>query len=89
MGHYIALTHKEADSSYRVSFPDVPGITATADPLENALTGAAEALAFAFEDWQGKLLLPQPLDTIRFDRSFLERSSDAVIAKIWVNGELS
>jgi hypothetical protein len=29
--HYIALIHKEADSGYRVSFPDVPGVTTDAD----------------------------------------------------------
>ena len=28
MTHYIALIHKEADSGYGVSFPDVPGVIA-------------------------------------------------------------
>ena len=31
MAHYIALIHKDVDSSYGVSFPDVPGVFAAGD----------------------------------------------------------
>ncbi len=48
--HYIALIHKEPNSGYGVSFPDVPGITAVADTLDGALHEAGIALGFAFED---------------------------------------
>ena len=53
--HYIALIHKEPDSGYGVSFPDVPGVTAVADTLDDALREASVALGFAFEDWEGAL----------------------------------
>jgi antitoxin HicB len=33
MPHYTALIHKESDSSYGVSFPDVPGVIAAGDKL--------------------------------------------------------
>ena len=45
--HYIALIHKDGDSCYGVSFPDVAGVITAGDTLDEALTGAAEALAFA------------------------------------------
>ena len=44
--HYIALIHKEADSDYGVSFPDLPGAISTGSNLDEARKMAAEALAF-------------------------------------------
>lgn len=45
MRHYIALIHKDADSDYGVSFPDLPGcVTAGAD-LDEARAMAVEVLA--------------------------------------------
>ncbi|HZT26863.1 MAG TPA: type II toxin-antitoxin system HicB family antitoxin [Pseudolabrys sp.] len=37
MPHYIALIHKEADSSYGLSFPDVPGVIAAGDSIDEAM----------------------------------------------------
>ena len=51
MTHYIALIHKDADSCYGVSFPDVPGVFTAGDTIDEAIQNAAEALAFAAEDW--------------------------------------
>ena len=45
MRQYIALIHKDPDSDYGVSFPDLPGcVTAGAD-LDDARGMAEEALA--------------------------------------------
>jgi len=82
MTHYIALIHKEADSGYGVSFPDVPGVVAVADTLDDALHEAGVALGFAFEDWQGKRPEPRTLDDLRKDAEFLEWSADAVVAAV-------
>jgi predicted RNase H-like HicB family nuclease len=82
MAHYIALIHKEANSGYGVSFPDVPGIIAVADTLDDALTEASAALAFAFEDWQGERPSPRTLDVLRKDTEFLVWSADAVVAAV-------
>jgi predicted RNase H-like HicB family nuclease len=82
MTHYIALIHKEADSGYGVSFPDVPGVTAVADTLDDALREAGVALAFAFEDWEGSRPSPRTLDDLRRDREFLDLSADAVVAAV-------
>jgi len=82
MTHYIALIHKEPDSGYGVSFPDVLGVTTVAATLDDALRDAAAVLAFAFEDWDGELPTPRTLDELRRDPEFLDWSRDAVVAAI-------
>ncbi|WGR91371.1 type II toxin-antitoxin system HicB family antitoxin [Bradyrhizobium sp. ISRA443] len=49
MRHYIALIHKDADSDYGVSFPDLPGVITSGTDLDDARTMAAEALALHLE----------------------------------------
>ncbi len=49
MQHYIALIHKDADSDYGVSFPDLPGVITAGSNLDEARKLAAEALAFHLE----------------------------------------
>jgi predicted RNase H-like HicB family nuclease len=49
MRHYIALIHKDADSDYGVSFPDLPGVITVGSSLDEARKLAAEALAFHLE----------------------------------------
>lgn len=86
MRHYIALIHKDADSGYGVSFPDVPGVVAIADTLDEALVEAEEALAFAAEGWgeDTKQSFPRPrtLEDLRKDSEFLEQAEDAVVAAV-------
>ncbi len=87
MPHYIALIHKEADSSYGVSFPDVPGVIAAGDTIDEAMRLAAEALDFAAEDWEGRdgsrrFPAPRTIDELRADAEFQEDAVDAVIAAV-------
>lgn len=49
MRDYIALIHKEAESDYGVSFPDLPGCVSAGKTLDEARAMAAEALAFHLE----------------------------------------
>jgi predicted RNase H-like HicB family nuclease len=49
MRHYIALIHKEANSDYGVSFPDLPGVITAGSTLDEARAMATEALAFHLE----------------------------------------
>ena len=81
-GHYIALIHKEPESGYGVAFPDVPGVIAVAESLDEALKEAGVALGFAFEDWQGELPVARTLDELRRDADFVEWSADAVVAAV-------
>src|SRR5207249_4930034 len=49
MRQYIALIHKEADSDYGVSFPDLPGVISAGSALDEARDMATEALALHLE----------------------------------------
>ncbi|MGN6550288.1 MAG: type II toxin-antitoxin system HicB family antitoxin [Pararhizobium sp.] len=82
MIHYIALIHKEASSGYGVSFPDVPGVTAVADTLDDALREAGVALGFAFEDWPGERPVRRTLDELHTDRQFRADAAGAIIAAV-------
>ena len=86
MRHYIAIIHKEPDSAYGVSFPDVPGVVASAGSLDAALEEAREALSFAAEDWTklsgASFPSPRSLDTLRKDSRFRETCAEGVVAAI-------
>jgi predicted RNase H-like HicB family nuclease len=49
MRQYIALIHKDANSDYGVSFPDLPGVVTAGSTLDEARTMAEEALALHLE----------------------------------------
>ncbi len=49
MRSYIALIHKDADSDYGVSFPDLPGCITAGSTLDEARIMAIEALSFHLE----------------------------------------
>jgi len=86
--HYIAIIHKDVDSGYGVSFPDVPGVTAVADTLDAAIGEAAVVLGFAFEDWPGPVPAPRTLDALRQDSAFVEASRDGVVIAVRPNAPL-
>jgi predicted RNase H-like HicB family nuclease len=86
MTHYIALIHKDRDSCYGVSFPDLPGVFTAGDTIDEAMRKAAEVLVFAAEDW-GSLKgdrFPQPrtIDELRSDPEFQDQATDAVVAAV-------
>ncbi len=49
MRKYIALIHKDAESDFGVSFPDLPGVISAGSTLDEAHQMAAEALALHLE----------------------------------------
>lgn len=66
--HYIGVVHKDPDSDYGVSFPEVPGIATAGSTLEEAAAFAEEALGLQLESlaedgepWPE----PQGLDAVR------------------------
>lgn len=71
MRQYIALIHKDADSDYGVSFPDLPGCVTAGVDLDDARAMAAEALALHLdgltEDGEA-VPAPSSLDVIMADR---------------------
>jgi len=50
MRTYLALVHKDEDSAWGLSFPDLPGCFAAAESEGDILRAGAEALELWFED---------------------------------------
>ncbi len=86
MSHYIALIHKDADSCYGVSFPDLPGVFTAGNTIDEAMRKAAEVLEFAAEDWSDlsgdNFPDPRTIDELRADPDFQEHAGDAVVAAV-------
>ena len=80
---YIALVHKDKDTSYGVSFPDVPGCISAGDTFEEAIANAGEALAghLAMMRADGDAIpQPQTIEALRDNADFVADATDAVIA---------
>jgi predicted RNase H-like HicB family nuclease len=61
MRHYIAVIHKENDSDYGVSFPDLPGCFTAGSTLDEARAMAVEVLALHLEGMsEKKEPVPEP-----------------------------
>jgi predicted RNase H-like HicB family nuclease len=50
MRYYMALVHKDPESAYGISFPDLPSVFSAADDEEHLLASAIEALRLWAED---------------------------------------
>ena len=86
MPHYIALIHKDADSCYGISFPDVPGVFTAGDTIDEAMQKAVEVLEFAAEDWRELTgrdwPKPRTIDELRSDPNFEEDAAEAIVAAV-------
>lgn len=86
MPHYIALIHKDRDSCYGVSFPDIPGVITAGDTIDEAMQNAVEVLEFAAEDWSRltgeSFPVPRTIDELRSDPVFCGQAEDAVVAAV-------
>ena len=59
---YIGLVHKDVDSDYGVSFPDLPGCVTAGSTIEEAREMAAEALALHLDGLaEDGALIPLPV----------------------------
>ena len=74
MSTYAALIHKDHDSDYGVSFPDLPGCVTAGSTLDEAIAMAKEVLALHIE---GMLVdgedvpAPTPAEQIDHDDALL------------------
>jgi predicted RNase H-like HicB family nuclease/predicted RNA binding protein YcfA (HicA-like mRNA interferase family) len=64
MSHYIAIVHKDEDSAFGISFPDLPGCFSAADTADEILPNAMEALEL-WSEGMAQMPAPSPLDTFR------------------------
>lgn len=63
MTYYIAIVHKDEDSAFGVTFPDLPGCFSAADEERGLLPNAIEAIALWAED--DTLPAPSSIEAIR------------------------
>lgn len=69
MTTYFALVEQDQDSTFGVSFPDVPGCFSAADSADDILANAIQALEFHLED-----------DTAPHSRSLSDIGADPDVA---------
>ncbi|OLP56057.1 CopG family transcriptional regulator [Rhizobium rhizosphaerae] len=62
MRSYLALVHKDPDSAFGLSFPDLPSVFSAADEEGDLIDKAAEALRLWAEDEE--LPEPTPIDVL-------------------------
>jgi predicted RNase H-like HicB family nuclease len=85
MAAYIALVHKDAGTSYGVSFPDVPGCISAGDSFEQAVANAAEALAGHFAAMKAdgdQLPVPRSFEALKHDPVFAGDAADAIVTMV-------
>lgn len=63
MKYLTAIVHKDADSAFGLTFPDLPGCFAASDTWDGIPAAAAEALDLWFQD-QAEVV-PASLDEVR------------------------
>jgi predicted RNase H-like HicB family nuclease len=83
---YIALVHKDKDTSYGVNFPDVPGCISAGDTFEEAIDNAAVALAghLAIMKADGDPIPDaRSLEELQGNAEFIDDSADAAIAFVF------
>ncbi len=82
---YTAFIHKDSDSVYGVSFPDLPGCIAVGDTFDEALNNGADALAFHVRGLVAdgdEVPAPRVPDAIMADPEFAEDREGAIVASI-------
>ena len=60
---YFAVVHKDEDSAFGISFPEIPGCFSAADREEDIIPNAIEALSLFFEDEEA--ILPRSIGEVR------------------------
>lgn len=82
---FIAFVHKEPNSCYGVSFPDVPGCTSAGDTLDEALSNAVDALSGHIRLMEADMdAIPSPrtLEEIYDDPEVKNEAEGAIISAV-------
>jgi len=83
MTQYIALIHKDADSDFGVSFPDLPGCVTAGRTLDEARAFAAEAIALHLEGLvQDGEAIPEPSSLEAIMAEAANRDAVAVLVSV-------
>ena len=65
MTYYIGVVHKDADSSYGIAFPDLPGCFSAGEDLADLERNAIEAIDLFLEGEDAALYPARDMDAIR------------------------
>jgi antitoxin HicB len=84
---YLALIQKDATGTFRVSFPDLPGVVTAGDTLDEAILEAEETLEHAAEDWRNQdgstdLPTPRSIEQLQDDAKFADAAEGGTIVEI-------
>ena len=79
MQYFYAIVHKDSESAFGVTFPDLPGCFSAADAIDDVLPNACEALELWFED--ADATQPRRLDEIR-DMAAVDLAEGAFIVAV-------
>jgi predicted RNase H-like HicB family nuclease len=82
---YVAFVHKEPDSAFGVSFPDLPGCISSGATMDEALANASEALrghVKMMEADNERVPSPRSVDAILADQDLVEDRQDAVLSAV-------
>ena len=79
MQYFYAIVHKDSESAFGVTFPDLPGCFSAADAIDGVLPNACEALELWFED--ADATQPRRLDEIR-DLAAVDLAEGAFIVAV-------
>ena len=80
---YVLFIHRDEDSGYGISFPDLPGCVSVGDTVDDAIRNGCEALAFHVEglcDDGDAVPSPRSIEAIKADPELAEwrRGADIV-----------
>jgi antitoxin HicB len=87
MPTYIALILENAEGTFDVSFPDLPGIVTAGDTLEEAIEEAEETLEYAAGDWRNPdgspgLPMPRSIEQLQDDAKFADAADGGMVVEI-------
>jgi len=75
MYYYPAVIHKDKDSDYGVTIPDLPGCFSAGDDIEETISSAEEAITCHLEalllDGE-EIILPRPIDQYRDESDYAD-----------------
>jgi predicted RNase H-like HicB family nuclease len=82
---YVAFIHKDFDSAYGISFPDLPGCISVGDTIEEAVSNGTDALAFHVRGILADgdpVPVPRTPDAIMADPAFAEDREGAIVTLV-------
>ena len=82
MQYFYAVVHKDEDSAFGVTFPDLPGCFSAADLIGDVLPNACEALELWFED--AAVVEPMQLDQVQVQSASELAGGAFIVAVPWI-----